>query len=372
MEGTIRTTSTSHRSADVDPVVLRETSTTRLLFRPTLVDNPKDQAAAVNGTLVHQRKKPSGAWEDYNEFPLSKLKDSEWVKLDLHASEVLKLFEELDALYAIAREHGVPRGEREFVPLEGNLRRLLQQPGLAGRALGDPELELVGFFVRWLDQNRGVAVERLREEVSDADLAAFDSLLAAVRLRQFNDEFHSNATNDSEDFWQDFFKTHSWVLARVYAHPFVLIQDQAYVGGKTITNTGGNLADFLYSNSLTGNVLIAEIKTPKTKLLGPRYRNRVYPPSNEVVGAITQVLTNRHSLIQQYKSLRDGGDDTWDPFSPRCLVVVGSLKREDMTDDQTASFELFRNQVRDVDLVTFDELAQQVDALVKFLTGETA
>src|SRR3954452_9445016 len=101
MSKAIRTVSTSRATADAEPIVLRETATTRLLFRPTLVDNPKDQAAAVNGTFVHQRKKQSGAWEDYSEFPLSKLKDSEWVKLELHSGEVLRLYTELEALYAI-------------------------------------------------------------------------------------------------------------------------------------------------------------------------------------------------------------------------------------------------------------------------------
>lgn len=367
VNATIRTVSTSRASADAEPIVLRETTTTRLLFRPTLVDNPKDQAAAVNGAFVHQRKKPSGAWEDYNEFPLSKLKDSEWIKLELHAGEVLRLYTELEALYAISRQHGVPIGEREFVPLGENVRGLLRQPDIANSLLGDDELALVGAFVRWIDSNPAAAVRRLQEEVDARDLASFDSLLAAARLRQFNDEFHENAANDSEPFWQGFFSTNGWVLARVFAHPFVLIQEQAYVGGKNIANREGSLADFLYQNELTGNVLIVEIKTPQTKLLASEYRNRVYPVSNEVAGAITQVLHNRRVLIEEYKQRR-GEEESWAAFSPRCLVVAGSLKLEGMSSDQRSSFELYRNQLRDIDLVSFDELAARVDSLIVLLS----
>jgi hypothetical protein len=366
----IRTVSTSRRTADVEPVVLRETNTTRLLFRPTLVENPHDQAAAVRGHFVHQRKKPSGDWEDYSEFPLSSLRDSEWVKLELHSGELLKLFGELDSLYALVEAHGVPAGEREFVQVGANTRRLLSDPELTGRLLSDSELDLVAAFVRWLASNPSEAIQRLTDDLTELDLAAFDSLLSAARLRQFYAAFRGNASNGDESFWQEFFKTNSWVLARLYSHPYVLVQDQAYVGGKTIDNRGGSLADFLYENRLTGNVLIVEIKSPTTTLLGSQYRNRVFPPSVEVVGAITQALTNRRTLIEEYGSTRPEGD-SWSPSSPRCLVVAGSARLERMSANQRTSFELFRNQLRDLDLVTFDELAEQVQRLLA-ITSESA
>jgi Shedu protein SduA, C-terminal len=281
---------------------------------------------------------------------------------------VLRLYTELEALYAISRQHGVPIGEREFIPVGENVRGLLRQPEVANSLLSDDELDLVGAFVRWIDSNPAAALRRLHEEVDARDLASFDSLLAAARLRQFNDEFHTEAGNQSESFWQGFFATNSWVLARVFAHPFVLIQEQAYVGGKTIANREGSLADFLYENKLTGNVLIAEIKTPQTKLLGPEYRNRVYPVSNEVAGAVTQALHNRRTLIEEYKQRRGEGE-TWAAFSPRCLVVAGSVKLEKMSTDQRSSFELYRNQLRDLDLVSFDEVAARVDSLIDLLSG---
>ncbi len=368
MEPKIRTVSTSRSTAEADPIVLRETRTTRLLFRPTLVENAKNQAAAVRGTFVHQRKRPNGDWEEYSEFPLSKLKDSEWVKLELHSEAVLQLFAELEALYEIVADHGVPFGEREFVAVGGNVRRLLALPEFAGRLLSDEELDLVAAFVRWLAANRAEAVQRLKTDLTARDLASFDSLLAAARLRQFNELFHGSALNEDESFWQQFFKDHSWVLARLFSHPFVLIQDQAYVGGKTITNQGGSLADFLFANPVSGNVLIVEIKSPKTKLLARQYRNRVYPISEELAGAVTQVLTNRRTLIEEYRFRREK-EQPWEAFSPKCLVLAGSMKSEGLAESQRSSFELFRNQLRDLDIVSFDELAAQIDSLVR-ITGD--
>jgi hypothetical protein len=368
MDSPIRTKSTSRSSAEVDWVTLRETGGTRLLFRPILVDNPHDQEAAVRGTFVHQRKKPSGVWEDYAPLQLTKLRDAEWVKLELRSEEVLKLFGELQALYAIVGEHGVPFGDHEFVPLGGNLKRLIREPGFAERLLSDAELDLVAAFVRWMASNQNEALQRLEADITASDLGAFDTLLATARLRQFDQTFHANAGNQEESFWQGFFKENSWVLARLFAHPFVLVEDQVFLGGKTITNRGGSLADFLYANQLTGNVLVVEIKTPTTKLLAREYRNRVFPISNDLAGAITQALHSRRTLIEQYKTLREEGE-SWAALSPRCLVLAGSIRHEKMTPAQKSSFELFRNSLRDLDLVTFDELAEQVSRLIA-LTAE--
>jgi hypothetical protein len=43
-----------------------------------------------------------------------------------------------------------------------------------------------------------------------------------------------------------------------------------------------------------------------------------------------------------------------------------------MSADQRSSFELYRNQLRDLDLVTFDELAARVDSLIALLTDSNS
>jgi len=77
---TFTTKSTSRNSAVVSDIILRETETTRLIFRPVIVENPHNKKACVRGHFIFQKKKVSGNWEDYNDFSLSKLKDGEWVK----------------------------------------------------------------------------------------------------------------------------------------------------------------------------------------------------------------------------------------------------------------------------------------------------
>lgn len=103
--------STSRVSAECSDIILRKTSTTRLIFRPMLVVNPNDPDAGIKGTLLYQRKKTDKEWEDFETIPMSSLKSGEGYKLEMKSSELLKLFSELSSLYQLHSETGVPLGQ---------------------------------------------------------------------------------------------------------------------------------------------------------------------------------------------------------------------------------------------------------------------
>ena len=84
----IKTKSTSKNSAVVEDIILRTTTTTRLLFKPEIVNNPHNEKASVRGFFVFQKKGTTGNWEDHKELDLSKLKKTEWIKLELKAGEL--------------------------------------------------------------------------------------------------------------------------------------------------------------------------------------------------------------------------------------------------------------------------------------------
>ena len=91
-----------------------------------------------------------------------------------------------------------------------------------------------------------------------------------------------NQDNSDEDFWQRTLSDNSFVLSQMFANPVIIIKGKAYVGGKSITNTGGSIVDFLAKNDITNDAVLIEIKTPTTKLLGNKYRDGVYPISSEL------------------------------------------------------------------------------------------
>src|SRR5947207_3278348 len=107
--------STSSHSAIVEAKVLKSTSTTRLLLRPLIVENPNDAEAGVKITLVHERKNQSEEWEELSSQPLSSLKAGDAAKLALDSATTLHLFQELKNLYAISQSTGVKVGTTDLV-----------------------------------------------------------------------------------------------------------------------------------------------------------------------------------------------------------------------------------------------------------------
>jgi hypothetical protein len=122
-----------------------------------------------------------------------------------------------------------------------------------------------------------------------------------------------NETKTLEKRWQTFLARHNWVFSYIFSYPVMLFQNEAYVGGKNISNKNGKVTDFLVKNALTDNVAFLEIKTHKTYLLGAKksYRgNDVYSMSKDVTGGITQVLDQRDNFQKEYYAQHGKSDET--------------------------------------------------------------
>lgn len=105
------------------------------------------------------------------------------------------------------------------------------------------------------------------------------------------------------------------------------MKGKAYVGGKSVLNTGGNIVDFLVKNYLTNNAALVEIKTPGTRLLGRLYRSGVYNPSDELSGSLMQVLNYRSSLQRDFYPLERGLPSAWSRLTHGALSSSGTPKK---------------------------------------------
>ena len=358
-------------------MVLRETNTTRLVFRPMLVDNPSDSEAAVKGTFIFQRKSQRDEWSDTQTIPLSTLKKDEGYKLEIKSSELLTLFRGLTELYQLHAQSGVPRGDVEFIRVNQNLAELtrippgdLRQILAADRAVGS---NLLARLLAWATESDKPAalVERL-VELSPASLRTLNVAVNLHSLKSALAVWERDASSSDEEFWQHALTENSFVLEHVFSWPTTIVKGKAYVGGKSVMNTGGNVVDFLMKSSVTRNAAIIEIKTPVTLLLAREYRNGVFTPSQYLAGSVMQVLNYKHSLQQEYRTITQGQQELFDSFDPRCAVVLGNASQELHDDDRRKSFELFRAQFPGVSIITFDELFSRTEQLVHLLESPRA
>ncbi|MEO0899600.1 MAG: Shedu immune nuclease family protein [Bacteroidota bacterium] len=174
-----------------------------------------------------------------------------------------------------------------------------------------------------------------------------------------------------EKKWQSLLKSHSWIFTFIFSFPVILMDDEAYVGGKNLSNRNGKVTDFLVKNNLSNNVAFIEIKTHKTELLkkGKAYRgNDVFPLSSDLSGAIAQVLVQRDTFQKAFALMRlNSPDQSFETFNSKCVVLVGSIS--DLTPNQIKSFELTRSNSRDVEIITFDELLERFNGIRDLMKG---
>ena len=164
-------------------------------------------------------------------------------------------------------------------------------------------------------------------------------------------------TQTLEKKWQKFLATHNWVFSYLFSFPVMLFQQEAFVGGKNLANKNGKVTDFLIQNSLSENVAFLEIKTHRTTLVGSKkaYRgNDVYSMSKDVTGGIAQVLDQRDNFQKQFSLHLYNSSESFETLNSKCVVLMGMLA--DMSKAELKSFELFRSNCKDVELITFDEL----------------
>lgn len=371
----IRTKSTSLTTAQVTDIVLRITDHVRLVFRPTILENPHNKEAAVKGIFLYQRKVKSNEWQDFETIPLNSVKSGEGYKLELKSEELLKLINDLQALYSIKQDQGVPRGQKTYIPITPHLEQLrtLESQDVreilnANRQLGRA---LLSKLLKWAGglEDPSLLIEKLLE----LDLSSLGKLNAALGLRRLRaalNGWEKNGANNDEGYWQKSLSENSFVLEQVYSWPTSIVQGKAYIGGKTVLNKGGNIVDFLIRNRLTKSAALIEIKTPSTPLLGRRYR-QTFNVSSELSGSIMQALNYKHSLQENYQALHRGHNDLFDSFDPQCAVIVG---RTDQLDSQakTRAFELYRHQFPGLAVIPFDELFDKTRKLVQLLEEEPA
>ena len=204
------------------------------------------------------------------------------------------------------------------------------------------------------------------ESLEPDSLRNLNAALGVTVLKRALKAWSQNRENTEEDFWQSLLSSQAFVLEQIFSLPIVVIQEKAYVGGKTIVNSGGHIADFLIKNAVTNVVGLIEIKTPKTRLLGATYRNGIYNISTDLTGAIQQVLAYRQSLTEERNQLLNAHPEL-ESFRPHCVVLIGHAGKELNDKYKRQAFELFRRELSDVEVITYDEMFERTRRLVKIL-----
>ena len=183
-----------------------------------------------------------------------------------------------------------------------------------------------------------------------------------VYLEKTIEEFKKKlGTNSSEHVWQRFLRDHILTLLNVYA--FVIEKENVDLAGK--------FPDFMLIDAY-GYVDIYEIKKPQTPLLRYDQGRSNYFWDTEVSKAIIQAekyisSIERHRFELENKLRKSASQARI--VRPSSFIIAGrrsELKTEEMQED----FRVLNDSLKNVDVICFDDLLDNLTALQQRLATE--
>jgi len=171
--------------------------------------------------------------------------------------------------------------------------------------------------------------------------------------------------NSNEERWQQFLSENVFILDLAFGYPVKMIGEKPYVGGKGFNGQGGQFSDFVMASESTSSLAIIEIKAPSKELLSAtEYRTTVYAPSRELSGSVSQALSQRMSLQHNFFSLANKLTERVNAVTVPIVIIIG---RNPIEEQKRISFECYRNSLRDVLIITFDELLLRLKNIYRAL-----
>lgn len=369
--------SLSRDVAQCNAVVLKVNESFRYLFVPKLIDNSKDKSKCISGQFIVQKKSKNDTWDNYNTLPLNKLAMGQWINLNLSTSSMetfISYIEKLREIYIKDGKYDSFGTIKTFVfsnKLDAEEKDIILEMFNKNSELKTELKKLLNEEIKLEDvlnaiENKKISIEEITDNLDNNEANKVYNVLQAKLINPIFLE--DSLENSDEKFWQNLFKEHPNIISSVIPSVVHIIEDQPYMGGKAIDNKGASIGDFLYKAG-TENVSIIEIKTPTTELLGNKYRDNVFCPSKELSGSIVQIRKQKDALIKEYNSIKVESmkkGKNFSAYDPKSYIIIGNTNQ--LTEEENESFELFRNSLKDIEIITFNELIDKLKILQKYLT----
>lgn len=185
----------------------------------------------------------------------------------------------------------------------------------------------------------------------------------------------NNITDERlEILWQHFFSTNDWIFGYGLDYKFLgILQREAHISNTDLSGKGGVIGDFLLGcNKFT---VLVEMKRPDTALFKNKNRSNSWSLSNELIDSFSQILEQKASWqIQAESNASNNYNDSGEiikqkTVDPKTILIIGNSDQYfGETKEQqikAKSFELFRRDSRNVEIITFDELFERAKFIVE-------
>jgi hypothetical protein len=256
------------------------------------------------------------------------------------------------------------------------------------------------YFIEFANKGDREKVEEIKELILKADLKENDiksitfenrkkiikSFLFLIKnksyhgkssLESYKDKFQTQDAKES--VWHHFLKKNDWILGLNVDIKFIRdLYDEQKVGIENSKGTGSPKTDLLGISDYT---TLIELKHSDTNIFKDvktsKSRTNTWDFTPDFIEGISQCLGQKFALDKSYmvKDFTDANGkllDTNKIFTedPKTILIIGNRKREfphDLLNEhniKSKTFELFRRNNRNIEIITFDELFERAYHIV--------
>lgn len=212
-------------------------------------------------------------------------------------------------------------------------------------------------------------------------LEKFDKLLTD------NDYFEKTRTElgpnkGKESVWQNFFEENTWIfgygLNYIFNSPLQNAKLEQVVSGYSFNSAGKRIDALMKTRGLINSFCFGEIKvhnTPLLKQVKDSYRSECWAVSDELSGAIAQTQKTVQKAIKDLSTKIETKDSEGNLtgeqvflYQPKSFIIIGSLSEfkdtNGINEEKFSSFELYRQNLFNPEIITFDELYERAKYIV--------
>lgn len=231
----------------------------------------------------------------------------------------------------------------------------------------------------FLKENPLLIKSIVENEIDESDIISLG--YRKKQLKVFEEMLLNNNLNESD--WQQFFEKNNWIFGYGLSYIFHNGLDEKKLeqitSGNDLNNSGKRVDALLKTAGIINSLCFVEIKKHTTELLKEYktpYRQDSWSMSDELSGGIAQIQNTVSLNLKKFYGKtqmkdKNSGDLTGEEFfnyQPKSFLIIGSLSQfkndYGVNEDKFRSFELFRKNTLNPEIITFDELYERAKFII--------
>jgi len=176
-----------------------------------------------------------------------------------------------------------------------------------------------------------------------------------------------------EKVWQFFFEKNEWIFGYGLDYRFQqILQREVHLSDQELDGSNAVIGDYLLGDKFFTTFI--ELKKPSTPLFAnEKNRSNSWRLSNELIDSVSQILEHKASGLIRLESNQyiNGEPLKQKAYDSKVILIIGDWSELDKAasthekEIKKKTFELFRRDSRNIEILTYDELFERAKFIVE-------